>query len=118
VVPQRLGFNEGEALSLGKALAGLNAQSKGRRLGIFRPHEEKAGKARERKRGVEFWIEICGRPVPARNTQAGVRAVKGAEPIEPDSVRRYLAGKFGDDLASVRQAMMGTGQGFWAQGTC
>jgi len=30
VVAQRLGFNEGEALSLGKALAGLNAQAKGR----------------------------------------------------------------------------------------
>jgi hypothetical protein len=112
VVAHRLGFNEGEALSLGKALAGLNAQSKGRRLGIFKPHEEKAGRARERKREEEFWIEICGRPVPARNTVNGVRAVKGDEPIEPDSVRRYLAGKFGDDLARVRQAMMGLAKAF------
>ena len=31
VVAKRLGFNRDEALSLGKALAGLNAQSKGRR---------------------------------------------------------------------------------------
>ena len=42
VVAQRLGFGEDEALSLGKAVAGLNAQVKGRRLGIFKPHEEKA----------------------------------------------------------------------------
>jgi hypothetical protein len=35
-VAERLGFDEGEALSLGKAVAGLNAQSKGRRLGIFK----------------------------------------------------------------------------------
>jgi hypothetical protein len=42
VVAQRLGFDEDESLTLGKALAGLNAQTKGRSLGIFRPHEEKA----------------------------------------------------------------------------
>ena len=46
VVAQRLGFDEEEALTLGKALAGLNAQAKGRRLGIFKPHEEKAKKVR------------------------------------------------------------------------
>jgi hypothetical protein len=37
VVAERLGFKHDEALSLGKALAGLNAQSKGQRLGIFKP---------------------------------------------------------------------------------
>jgi hypothetical protein len=46
VVARRLGFDEDEALTLGKALAGLNAQAKGRRLGIFKPHEEKAKKVR------------------------------------------------------------------------
>jgi hypothetical protein len=50
---------------LGKAVAGLNAQAKGRRLGIFKPHEEKAKKAREKERGQRFWIEVLGRPVPA-----------------------------------------------------
>src|SRR5207302_8925570 len=76
VVSQRIGFAEDEALTLGKAVAGLNAQAKGRRLGIFKPHEEKPKKAREKKRGEEFWIEVCGRPVPARNTKEGIRAVK------------------------------------------
>jgi hypothetical protein len=42
VVARRLGLDEDEALSLGKAVAGLNAQAKGRRLGIFKPHGEKA----------------------------------------------------------------------------
>src|ERR1700726_3020179 len=78
VVAQRLGFDEDEALTLGNAVAGLNAQSKGRRLGIFKPHEEKPKKAREKERGEQFWIEICGRPVPATNTEEGIRAVKGA----------------------------------------
>src|SRR6266567_1409136 len=105
VVAERLGFDEDEALTLGKALAGLNAQAKGRRLGIFKPHEEKPTKARKKKHGEEFWIEVCGRPVPAKNTEEGIRAVKGAEVIEPDGVRRYLESKFGDDLGAVRSAM-------------
>ena len=42
VVAQRVGFDEDEALTLGKALSGLNAQAKGRRLGLFKQHEEKA----------------------------------------------------------------------------
>ncbi len=37
-----------EALSLGKALAGLNAQSKGR-LGIFKPSSKELKKVREQE---------------------------------------------------------------------
>ena len=58
IVAQRLDFNKKEALTLGKAVAGLNAQAKGRRLGIFKPHEQKAKEAREMKRGEEFWVEV------------------------------------------------------------
>src|ERR1700731_4010248 len=85
-VAERLGFDKDEALTLGKALAGLNAQAKGRRLGIFKPHEEKTKKAREMERGKGFWIELCGRPVPAKNTEDGIRAVHGAQMIEPAGV--------------------------------
>src|ERR1700674_4549982 len=95
VVAQRLGFNEDEALSLGKAVAGLNAQAKGRRLGIFKPHEQKPREARAAKRGEEFWIEVCGRSVPARNTKDGIRAVIGDNAIAPDGVKGYLESKFG-----------------------
>ncbi len=105
VVAQRLGFDEDEALTLGKAVAGLNAQAKGRRLGIFKPHEEKPTKARKKERGEVFSIELCGRPVPATNTEDGIRAVKGAQVIEPENVRRYLEGTFGDDLGRVRSVM-------------
>ena len=105
VVAQRLGFDEDEALTLGKAVAGLNAQTKGQRLGFFNPQEEKTKKAREKERGEEFWIEICGRPVPAKNTEDGIRAVIRAKEIEPDGVRRYLDGKFGEDLGAVKSAM-------------
>ena len=86
-------------------MAGLTAQTKGRRLGIYKPHEEGAKEAREKERGEEFWIELCGRPLPAKNTEDGIRAVKGTQVIEPGGVRRYLAGKFGDDLGQVRSTM-------------
>jgi hypothetical protein len=106
VVARRLGFEWPTALSLGKAVAGLTAQTKGRRLGIYGPPKLAEG-ARPKKVGLgeEFWVEVCGRPVPAKNTPKGIRAVSGAEPIEPEPVERYLQGKFGDHLAEVRKAM-------------
>jgi hypothetical protein len=74
-VAERLGFDQDEAQSLGKAVAGLTAQSKDQRLGIYKPGPQGIKKARARKRGEEFLIEICGRQVPAINTTDGVRAV-------------------------------------------
>ncbi len=105
VVAQRLGFNHDEALTLGRAVAGLNAQSKGRRLGIFKPDEEKAKQAREKEPGERFLVEVCGRAVPVINTEDGVRAITGGKAINPAGVERYLHGKFGDDLDRVRKAM-------------
>lgn len=37
VVAEQLGFDRSASLTLGKCLAGLNAQAKGRALGIFKP---------------------------------------------------------------------------------
>jgi hypothetical protein len=111
-VAERLGFDQDEALSLGKAVAGLTAQSKGRRLGIFRPVPQEVKKARTRKRGEEFLIEICGRQVPAINTADGVRAVNKNIPIEPKSVGRYLESKFGESLGTARAAMRDLAKAF------
>jgi hypothetical protein len=111
-VAERLGFDQDEALSLGKAVAGLNAQSKGRRLGIFKPVPQEVKKARARKRGEEFLIEICGRQVPAINTPDGVRAVIKNQPIEPKSVERYLESKFGESLDNTRSAMRDLAKAF------
>ena len=105
VVAERLGFKHDEALSLGKALAGLNAQSKGQRLGIFKPTPKELKKVREHERGEEFRVELLGRVLPAMNTDQGVRAVIKAKPIEPEGVERYLESKFGDALPRVRKAM-------------
>src|SRR5436309_10569685 len=81
VVAERLGFDRDEALTLGRAVAGLNAQSKGRRIGVFKPHEDKPKKAREKGHGERFLVEVCGRDVPAVVTADGLRAVSGGKPI-------------------------------------
>ncbi len=106
VVAERRGHDPETRLSLGEGVAGLNAQAKGRSLGIYGPSKPRA--AEEPGAAVsddEFRITICGRPVRAKSTEAGVRAVVGDKPIEPGPVRKYLAGKFGEDLVRVREAM-------------
>jgi hypothetical protein len=100
-----LGFKHDEALSLGKAVAGLTAQSKGQRLGIFKLTPKELKKVREQERGEEFRVELLGRALPAVNTDQGVRAVIKSKPIEPDGVERYLESKFGDALPKTRKAM-------------
>jgi len=106
VVAERLGFDRDEALSFGKAVAGLTAQIQWRRLGIFEPRPAEIRKSRKRKQGEEFWVELLGRPVPAVNTANGLRAVTGAKTIAPEGVTRYLENKFGDDFAAARAAMV------------
>ncbi|MGC2464497.1 MAG: hypothetical protein WA517_04820 [Candidatus Acidiferrum sp.] len=111
-VAERMGFDPDEALTLGKAVAGLTAQSKGRRLGIFKPVPQEIKKVRARKRGEEFSVEICGRSVSAINTTDGVRAVIKDKPIEPESVERYLESKFGESLGTARTAMQELAKAF------
>jgi len=111
-VAERLGFDHDEALSLGKAVAGLTAQSKGQRLGIYKPVPQEVKKAHARKPGEEFLVEICGRQVPAVNTSEGVRAVTKNKPLEAKSVERYLESKFGDSLDAARAAMRDLSKAF------
>jgi len=103
VVAQRLGFTRNEALSLGKALAGLTAQSKGRRLGIYKASQKKD--ARGRKQGETILIGLLGRSIAAQSTPDGLRAMNKEKAVTPESVQKYLASKFGEDLDDVVAAM-------------
>jgi hypothetical protein len=106
VVAERLGYDPGAALSLGKALAGLNAQSKGRRLGIYKPSEKAERVPGEKARAGEgVWVELLGRGISARRTPEGIRALDKDKPVDPESVERYLEEKFGTALDDVRKAM-------------
>ena len=50
IVAERLGYKKDEALTFGKAVAGLNAQSKGKRLGIYEEKTEEESAARRQPR--------------------------------------------------------------------
>lgn len=106
VVARRLGFDRGEALTLGRAVAGLNAYSKGRSLGIFKPTPEEVMRERKRAaRNVVWWVDLLHRAVPVMQTAEGLRAVSKDKPIDPESVQRYLQAKFGDLLGAVEAEM-------------
>jgi len=108
VVAERLGHPADTALTLGKALAGLNAQSKGQRLGIYEPSEEKQEKGDGEKaapKGEEKSVRLLGRQIPVQDTGDGPRAEEKGEAIDPKAVERYLKQKFKDNLPEARQAM-------------
>ena len=107
VVAERLGFDRDAALTLGKSVAGLNAQTKGQRLGIFEKSKDQPAEAasKARKPAEQFSVPILGRSVPAVQTPQGVRATAKGKPLDPSSVQRYLEQKFGHDLNDVQAAM-------------
>jgi len=107
VVAQRLGYEWDEALTLGKVMAGLQAQTKGRMLGIYKAPKKgpEGGPPKKVGLGEDFWVQLCGRGVPVKETEEGIRAVIKDKPQDPAKVQKYLEGKFGDDLDRVREAM-------------
>lgn len=109
IVAERLGYDKKESLTFGKAVAGLNAQSKGRHLGIYK---EKAEEEKKKEPANLQFIELLGRGVPAIKTSNGLRAAIKGEEISPESVQRYLEQKFGDDLDDARAAMEALARAF------
>jgi hypothetical protein len=107
VVAERLGFDHDEALTLGRAVAGLNAYSKGVSLGLYEPTPDTERKRRRKARaGETLQVDLLHRAVPVVQMPEGVRALSKDRPISPASVERYLTGKFGDALEEARDAMM------------
>jgi hypothetical protein len=107
VVAERLGFDWDEALTLGRAVAGITAYSKGTRLGIFEPTPAAVREKREemRRKAGAITIALLGRGVPAVHTPHGLRALDKGASGNPASVERYLASKFGDALKDTTGAM-------------
>lgn len=115
VVAERLGFARDEALTLGRAVAGMNAQTKAVRLGL-RASRSPAGKSAGERRArasaggaapmaVGERVELLGREVPVVHTPLGIRAAKDGRPDAPEAVVRYLEAKFGEALEPTRVAL-------------
>ncbi len=73
VVAEILGFDYNEALTLGRAVAGLNAYSKGVALGLFEPAPKTVREQRQKLgRDEVVTIDLLHRAVSARHTDEGV----------------------------------------------
>jgi hypothetical protein len=106
VVAERLGFEWEEALTLGRAVAGLNAYSKGVRLGLFTPSPPEVREKRKALRPKEtITVDLLSRAVPAVHTKQGLRALAKDKPVDPESVERNLFTKFGEGYDDALGAM-------------
>jgi hypothetical protein len=84
VVANRMGHKWDCALIIGKVFAGLNAQAKGRMLGI---HSQPSEPTKKRGLGKEYWIHIGDREIPMKSAAEGARAVVKDKPVDPGSVQ-------------------------------
>lgn len=108
VVAERLGMPHDTALTVGQALAGITAHSKGVRLGIYAPSGERPHEAPPPlPKGVRkvHDAELLGRRIHVADTPDGQRAIAKGELVKPEAVERYLGSKFGDALGPMRTAM-------------
>ena len=84
VVAERLGFDHREALTLGRAVAGLNAYSKGKALGLFAPTPKEVHERRRKMRAAEgVTVDLLQRSIPCVRSDDGIRALSGDQPIKP-----------------------------------
>lgn len=111
VVAERLGFDHDEALTLGRAVAGLNAYAKGKRFGLFEPSPEDVKRKRTEAK-EKFEVELLHRAVPVLATPQGIRAEAKGKPSNPKAVEKYLETKFGDNLKPARDAMVQLAKAF------
>ena len=113
VVAEVLGFEHDEALTLGRAVAGLNAYSKGVSLGLFQPTpREVKEQSRKMRKEETVTVDLLHRAVPAKHTDEGLRAVSAESPILPESVQKYLGSKFVDALDDVSNALLELAKSF------
>lgn len=106
IVAERLGFERDEALTLGRAVAGLSAYAKGKALGLFEPSQESVSERRGKaKEGERLQANVLGRAIPVVQTPDGLRALSKDVPIKATSVEGYLKRSFGPALDEVREAM-------------
>jgi hypothetical protein len=65
VVAERLGFKRDAALTLGRAVAGLNAHAKGVSLGLFEPSSKAVDEhLKKAKAGATLKVDLLHRAVP------------------------------------------------------
>jgi hypothetical protein len=81
VVAEVLGFEHDEALTLGRAVAGLNAYSKGVSLGLFQPTPKEVQEQRRKMRKEEtVTVSLLHRAVPGQPRCRPTRELRRSAP--------------------------------------
>src|SRR5512135_183299 len=105
VVAQRLGHSRDTSLTLAKAVAGMSAFAKAKSLGLAEDRETDLGARKKSREEGQKAIAFMGRRIPVAHSPSGPLALADGKPIQPKSVERYLASKFGEHYESVHAAM-------------
>lgn len=106
VVARRLGYDEDEALTLGRAVAGLTTRSKGRRLGVYTARsDEEREKLREKREEIEAeMVTLMDRAIPCVRTPNGLRALSKVAPAAPERSQVHHRTVQGEPCARRGQA--------------
>lgn len=116
VVAERQGFKFEEGLSFGKAIAGMYAHAKGKRIGVIDDAGDTREKRETRQRIKEDLeqVEVFGTKLSTKRTPEGhVLAVDpSGKPIAPAPVLAYLKRAFGSNFGAVKGAMEALAQAY------
>jgi hypothetical protein len=115
LVAQGLGFEHYETLTLGRAVAGLNAYSKGVSLNLFPPTPKKVQEQRRKMYEEEtVTVDLLHRAVPAKHNDDELPAVGGGSSIESERFQelRFRTPKMMEDLVFIECGL----QFLWVEG--
>jgi hypothetical protein len=107
VVAERQGYAYEEGLSFGKAISGILAHSKGRRLGVYEDKDQQDRKRKTKQQQKEKEkFDVFGMRIAGQTTKEGTRlALQNNKPISPVSVESYLRRAFGPYYEQGKEAM-------------
>lgn len=107
VVAERQGYSYEEGLSFGKAVSGILAHSKGRRLGVYEDKDQQDRKRKRKQQQKEKEkYDVFGMRIAGQITKEGTRlALQNNKPVSPVSVESYLRRAFGPYYGQAKEAM-------------
>jgi len=99
VVAERLGLDWDEGAYASRAMAALNAYSKGMSLDLYEPTPEAVReRGREACGAATVPVALLHPAAPPVEMTGGLRGLSKDRPITPGSSPRHLKGKFGERL--------------------
>lgn len=124
-VAERLGFDKDEALTLGRAVARAHSQGPDAKPSPNQlepsPRAQPVGNRPkillgsnpdmvrwlrdDLRQGEVLEVELMQHTLQILRTSGGFRAIAKTQPIKPETVKRYLGAKFGDEMVRVSTAM-------------